>query len=24
LIPPWVDRLEYPFEPHGLDVEAVA
>jgi len=21
LIPPWVDRLEYPFEPHGLDVE---
>ena len=21
MIPPWVDRLEYPFEPHGLDVE---
>jgi haloalkane dehalogenase len=21
LIPPWVDRREYPFEPHGLDVE---
>jgi hypothetical protein len=21
LIPPWVDRGEYPFEPHGLDVE---
>lgn len=21
MIPPWVDRREYPFEPHGLDVE---
>jgi hypothetical protein len=21
LIPPWVDRRQYPFEPHGLDVE---
>jgi len=21
LIPPWVDRREYPFEPQGLDVE---
>jgi len=21
LIPPWVDRREYPFEPRGLDVD---